>query len=172
MDQQTITPTEIVDGLGGYLTSSHEFEAFGNEEHLSFYIDLYWQWKKVPPFTANPTQSFSATLWQKYWKRMGNWYIAYCRQYGKGDRLKMMFEMKNNFYLDIITELQDDVLGRLPMVAKVDGNVVSMDQSIRLLKEQLEYMAEIDLTMQPVADALMAMEYWSEMNKLIDEYQA
>lgn len=170
MTKQTITPTQIVEGLGGYLTSTHELEDFGDTEHQSFYIDLYNQWKKIPPFTDNPTQTSSATLWQKYWRRMGNWYIAYLRQLGKGDPLKMMFELGNTFYLDVIHDIQDDVMSRLPMIAKVEGNVVSMDNSMRLLKEQLEYMAEIDLMMQSVNDALMAMEYWGEMSKLLHEY--
>ena len=84
---------------------------------------------------------------------------------------KMMFESGNTFYQDVIGDLQYDVLNRLPVVAKVSGNVVSMDQSIRLLEEQLHYLEEIDLEMQTIADNRMILEYWHQINKLIDEYQ-
>lgn len=171
MSMQTITPTQIVNGLGDYLTSVHEFEAVEGAEHMSFYVDLYRQWKKVPPFTSNPTQSLSATLWQNYWERMGKWYVSFLKEKDKLLMSKMMFESGNTFYQDVIGDLQYDVLNRLPVVAKVSGNVVSMDQSIRLLEEQLHYLEEIDLEMQTIADNRMILEYWHQINKLIDEYQ-
>lgn len=151
---------KMITNLATFVRDNRE-DAYGDDESLYYELLKQWRYLNRPATVwADPT---SKRLYQEYWRQMGKWYQSFKglqKEIVKPDAVDTMDT--RDLLEEVIKEAQQMAIEQLSQLEQPQnhGSVIALNNFVRVLKNELVKISQIDMLALSPADFEMLVEYW------------